>query len=144
MEPKPRSQSPECPFCDVDRRLVAESDLAIAFEDKFPVSPGHMLVVPRRHVATYFGCTQQEKLALWDLVERVRDVVLAGRRPDGYNIGFNAGTAAGQTVFHAHIHVIPRYTGDVSDPRGGVRHAVVGGGYYWNDPSGADAGLRND
>lgn len=103
------------------------------------MSPGHVLVVPRRHVATYFGCTQQEKLALWDLVERVRDFVLAGRRPDGYNIGFNVGPAAGQTVFHAHIHVIPRYTDDVSDPRGGVRHAVVGRGYYRNDQAQADA-----
>jgi diadenosine tetraphosphate (Ap4A) HIT family hydrolase len=113
--------------------LVAESDLAIAFDDKFPVAPGHVLVAPRRHVATYFGCTQQEKLALWDLVERVREIALGALRPDGFNIGFNVGAAAGQTVFHAHIHVIPRYTDDVSDPSGGVRHAVVGRGYYRND-----------
>lgn len=133
-----------CPFCRIDRLLVAQSDLAIAFEDKHPASPGHVLIAPRRHVASYFGCTTQEKTALWDLVERVREFVESARRPDGFNVGFNAGLAAGQTVFHAHIHVIPRYANDVADPSGGIRHAVIGRGYYKHDssPSRSDEGLN--
>lgn len=118
-----------CVFCTPDRALLATSALAVAFEDIHPVSPGHTLVIPRRHVATYFDCTAEEKAALWELVERVRQL-LADRHPDGFNVGFNAGAAAGQTIFHAHIHVIPRYAGDVPDPRGGIRHAVIGHGHY--------------
>ena len=119
-----------CSFCCLDRVLLAESPHAVAFEDAYPVSPGHTLVIPRRHVETYFDCTDDEKAALWALVDRVRGLLVAQHHPDGFNVGFNAGVASGQTVMHAHIHVIPRYVGDVADPRGGVRHAVVGRGYY--------------
>ena len=133
------SKSEMCPFCELNRDLVAASALAVAFADGHPVSRGHTLVVPRRHVDSYFDCTHEEKAALWTLVERVREVVVAAHHPDGFNVGFNAGRSAGQTVFHAHIHVIPRYTGDVDNPEGGVRHAVVGHGYYTgnaaNNPS---------
>lgn len=94
-----------------------------------PCLPAHTLVVPRRHVSTYFDCTQDEKAALWALVDRLHGL-LSDRNPDGFNLGFNAGAAAGQTVFHAHIHVIPRYAGDVRDPRGGIRNAVIGHGHY--------------
>lgn len=108
-----------CPFCDLaQRRLLVEEPLVVAFEDDFPVSRGHALVVPRRHVATYFDCTLDERAALWDLVVRVRNLIVDGCRPDGFNVGYNAGAAAGQTVMHAHVHVIPRYSGDVADPRG--------------------------
>jgi diadenosine tetraphosphate (Ap4A) HIT family hydrolase len=117
--------APACPFCAPDRPLLAESELAIAFADGRPVSPGHTLVLPRRHVATYFDCTPAEKAALWELVERARALLASSHRPDAYNVGLNIGVAAGQTVMHAHIHVIPRYTGDVADPRGGVRNAVM-------------------
>jgi diadenosine tetraphosphate (Ap4A) HIT family hydrolase len=120
----------DCPFCPPDRPLLAESPLALAFEDMHPVSPGHSLVVPRRHAATYFECTAEEKAALWALAEEVCVHLQSERQPDGFNVGFNAGAAAGQTVFHAHIHVIPRYSGDVVNPRGGVRHALVGRGDY--------------
>ena len=119
----------DCPFCHISNTILSESDLVIAFYDGYPTSPGHALVVPKRHVGTYFECTSEEKAALWEMVETVRRI-LEERKPDGFNIGFNVGKAAGQTVFHAHIHVIPRYDGDVPDPRGGVRHAVVGKGYY--------------
>jgi diadenosine tetraphosphate (Ap4A) HIT family hydrolase len=114
----------DCPFCRIDRALVAESELSVAFPDARPISPGHTLVVPRRHVASYFDCTPEEKADLWRLVDRVRALVVADRRPDGFNVGLNQGAAAGQTVFHAHVHVIPRYAGDVADPRGGVRNAI--------------------
>jgi diadenosine tetraphosphate (Ap4A) HIT family hydrolase len=119
----------DCPFCKKNPPVLAENVLAIAFFDRYPTSPGHALVIPKRHVETYFACTTAEKAALWEMVEEVRRL-LGERKPDGFNVGFNVGRAAGQTVFHAHIHVIPRYEGDVSDPRGGVRHAVVGKGYY--------------
>lgn len=119
-----------CPFCELERPAIAESPLAFAFSDAYPVSPGHALVVPRRHVATYFDCSPEEKADLWALVERVRDLLSSARQPSGFNVGFNAGPSAGQTVMHAHVHVIPRYDGDVADPRGGVRHAIVGRGYY--------------
>ena len=89
----------------------------VAFADAHAVSPGHTLVVPRRHVSTYFDWTQDEKAALWALVDQVHGL-LSDRNPDGYNVGFNAGAAADQTVFHANIHVIPRYDGDVATPVG--------------------------
>ena len=120
-----------CPFCDlISRELLVESSLVVAFEDAYPVSPGHALIIPRRHVATYFDCTQAEKVAIWSLVYELRQLLDDRFHPHGFNVGFNAGRAAGQTVHHAHVHVIPRYDNDVADPRGGVRHAVVGRGYY--------------
>jgi diadenosine tetraphosphate (Ap4A) HIT family hydrolase len=119
-----------CPFCDVIRVHLAESPLAYAFEDEYPVSPGHVLVVVRRHVATYFDCTADEKREIWGLVERAHAVITNVRAPKGFNVGFNAGVAAGQTVPHAHLHVIPRYVGDVDDPRGGIRGVIPSKQHY--------------
>ncbi|MDP2306779.1 MAG: DEAD/DEAH box helicase family protein [Pseudomonadota bacterium] len=125
--------SHSCPFCDpATIEKIAEHTLAFAFRDRYPVSPGHTLVVTRRHVSDFFGCTADERVALFDLVDRVKADLDANwsrvekmvRRPDAYNVGFNAGTAAGQTVPHVHIHVIPRFHGDVEDPRGGVRYVI--------------------
>lgn len=118
--------SDSCPFCSPNRAIVAENTLAYAIRDGFPVSPGHTLVIPRRHVETVLGLTEQETAACWELV---RAVCSAGQA-DGFNIGMNCGAAAGQTVGHAHIHVIPRYIGDVAEPRGGVRHVIPGKGTY--------------
>lgn len=110
-----------CPFCDLeDKSLVYESDLVVALRDGFPVSNGHTLIIPRRHVATYFDANAMEKAALWHVVEEVKHALEEEYEPDGYNIGINTGVAAGQTVMHLHVHVIPRYAGDVDDPRGGV------------------------
>lgn len=104
---------------------VAANALAFAIRDAFPVSPGHTLVVPFRLVPTFFDATPEEQRALIDLVGVVKAQLDALEpRPDGYNVGFNAGVAAGQTVMHLHVHVIPRYTGDVPDPRGGVRYVI--------------------
>ena len=115
-----------CPFCDLtDRQTVWATSLAVAFRDGYPVSPGHTLVVPRRHVATYFDADSLEQAALWEGVASVKAQLDAQPSPpDGYNVGFNAGHVAGQTVMHAHIHVIPRYQGDMPDPRGGVRGVI--------------------
>jgi diadenosine tetraphosphate (Ap4A) HIT family hydrolase len=120
------------PFFDAAR--VAENDLAFALRDGFPVSPGHTLVVTKREIATWFDATEAEQHAVLRLVEEVRRQLDAELRPDGYNIGWNVGAAAGQTVAHLHVHVIPRWHGDVPDPRGGVRHVMPGKGNYLAEP----------
>lgn len=107
-----------------DSVWVASNPLAFAVRDRFPVSPGHTLIVPRRLVATWFDATRDEQIALLDLIDDVKRALDAEFHPDGYNVGFNAGAAAGQTVMHLHVHVIPRFAGDVEDPRGGVRHVI--------------------
>lgn len=109
---------------------VASNDLAFAIRDVFPVSPGHTLVIPRRKVAQWWDATTEEQQSIWSLVDRVKQDLDRDFQPDGYNVGFNAGQAAGQTIFHLHVHVIPRYVGDVPDPLGGVRHVIPGKGNY--------------
>ena len=116
------------------RDHVARNALAFAIRDGFPVSPGHTLVIPFRVVPTWFEASPEEQRAILALVDEVKVQLDAGDpRPDGYNVGFNAGAAAGQTVMHLHVHVIPRYLGDVPDPRGGVRHVIVGKGNYLSE-----------
>lgn len=112
-----------CLFC---RRhdLYMENDLAYASFDTYPVSPGHMLVIPKRHVADFFDTTLEEKIAMLELIDRVKALNDEERQPDGYNVGVNCGTAAGQSVMHVHIHVMPRYKGDMENPRGGVRGVI--------------------
>lgn len=129
------SRDPNCVFCERigTDKVVAESDRAVAFPDGYPVSPGHTLVVPRRHEADYFSLEAEERRALWSLVDEVRDELERRHAPAGYNIGINVGTAAGQTVSHAHLHLIPRYPGDVEDPRGGVRCVVPDEAAYWEE-----------
>ncbi|MFO0651488.1 MAG: DEAD/DEAH box helicase family protein [Polyangiales bacterium] len=113
-----------------EREHVAANALAFAVRDRHPVSPGHTLVVPRRLVATWFDATRDEQLAILDLVDDVKRRLDEELRPDGYNVGFNVGAAAGQTVMHLHVHVIPRFAGDMDDPRGGVRHAIPSKGNH--------------
>jgi len=122
-----------CPFCDriSSGPLDAENELAVAFADAFPLSPGHMLIIPRRHVEDYFALDEAEQAAIWQLVSQVRTRLDAERHPDGYNLGVNVGEAAGQTVAHAHVHLIPRYEGDVPDPRGGIRWLLAEKAKYW-------------
>jgi len=111
-------------FCELrDVELLAESEAGVAFLDRFPVSEGHALVVPRRHIETWFDASESEQFELLKLLATVRrrlEERLQGA-PDGWNAGFNAGAAAGQTVMHLHLHLIPRWIGDVPDPRGGIR-----------------------
>lgn len=109
---------------------VASNALAFAIRDRFPVNPGHTLVVPIREITTWFDATVEEQHAILELVSIVKKQLDVEFRPDGYNVGFNAGRAAGQTVPHLHVHVIPRFEGDTSDPRGGVRHVIPGRGNY--------------
>ncbi len=127
----------DCPFCRLDAdQLVLKSDLVVAVLDRFPVSPGHTLVTTRRHVETYFETTPEERTALWNAVEVVRDTLAADTpKPDGFNVGFNSGVAAGQTVMHVHVHLIPRFRGDVDDPRGGVRGVIPSKQNYGTSPT---------
>lgn len=114
-----------CPFCDpAPADIVVQNALAYARADAFPVNPGHTLIVPFRHVSSFFEATEAERIALIDLLSRCRDVLEERYHPDGWNIGVNVGPAAGQTVPHLHVHLIPRYAGDVPDPRGGVRGVI--------------------
>jgi diadenosine tetraphosphate (Ap4A) HIT family hydrolase len=125
----------DCDFCRIDRARVAwSSPLALALWDAFPVSPGHALIVPRRHAASWSDLTADEKAAILEGVDAVRALIDERHRPAGYNVGFNDGAAAGQTVMHFHLHVIPRYRGDVPDPRGGVRWVLGDKAVYWQDP----------
>ena len=109
---------------------IAENALVFAIRDAHPVSPGHALVIPKRVVASWFEATADELAAMTELVAVVKHQLDESLSPAGYNVGFNDGDAAGQTVFHAHVHIIPRFDGDVASPAGGVRHAVMGRGYY--------------
>ena len=123
-----------CPFCDPpENRIIYEDDGAVALWDGFPVSPGHSLIVPRRHVATWFEATQEEQIAVLRGIELAKREIEKQHQPDGYNIGVNAGEAAGQTVPHLHVHLIPRYHGDCGDPRGGVRWIMPDKAKYWVD-----------
>lgn len=114
------------PFFELDeqRELVFETATAFSIYDKFPVSIGHTLVIPKRVVSNYFDLTFREQSALWFMVNKVKLFLQQKYYPDGYNIGINIDETAGQTVSHMHIHIIPRYKGDVENPRGGVRGVI--------------------
>jgi len=123
-----------CPFCQVPvERIVLSGDEALVIRDGFPVSPGHTLVIPRRHVGSFFELTPLERACMLELLAQARAELDASLRPDGFNIGINDGAAAGQTVPHLHLHLIPRYLGDAPDPRGGVRWVLPGKAKYWAD-----------
>jgi diadenosine tetraphosphate (Ap4A) HIT family hydrolase len=119
-------RSAECPFCQLPAsRLVGENELAVAFRDAYPVTELHTLIIPKRHVADYFDLYQPERNAMQALVEEQRRLIIsADASVVGFNMGINAGEAAGQTIFHCHMHLIPRRSGDVADPRGGVRGVI--------------------
>lgn len=118
-----RNRQHDCIFCN-HRGKVLENDLALAVYDAFPVAPGHMLIIPKRHFPSFFDASEDEREALFELVHDARILLDQRYHPDGYNIGVNVGKAAGQTIMHAHIHLIPRRFGDVTDPRGGVRAVI--------------------
>lgn len=113
-----------CPFCDLGSRIVAQNDLAVAVRDLEPVSRGHTLVIPKRHCTSFFDLTEDEVRACHALLRGERAALARECRPDGFNVGVNDGAAAGQSVAHAYVHLIPRYVGDHPDSRGGVRHVI--------------------
>ena len=121
-----------CPFCSLDsKRIILANTHAIAIYDGYPVSPGHALIIPKRHIASFFEATRVEQVALLDVLAEMQEILAKEHNPDGFNIGINLGEAAGQTVMHLHIHLIPRYAGDQPDPRGGVRWIFPDKAAYW-------------
>ena len=121
-----KHQNSDCPFCnpDSERELIVESATAYAIYDKFPVNDGHALIIPKRHCSNYFDLTFKEQAACMFMLNKVKEIVSNRFKPDGFNVGINVGEKAGQTVHHVHIHLIPRYNGDVEDPIGGVRGVI--------------------
>jgi len=114
-----------CIFCNIEKeRIINENEVAFAIYDSFPVSQGHILVIPKKHINNYFEADSQTKDELWKLIDECKEIVDKKFNPAGYNIGINCGEAAGQTVMHLHIHLIPRYKGDIENPRGGVRGVI--------------------
>ena len=105
---------------------------AYLIRDGFPVTPGHSLIIPKRHISSFFDTTPDERDALLSLLDQAKQLAAEEFKPDGYNIGINDGAAAGQTVPHLHIHLIPRYAGDLDDPRGGVRWVIPDKADYWS------------
>jgi len=123
-----RTENNNCPFCmpDSERELIVESLTAYAVYDKFPVNNGHALIIPKRHCSDYFELNFKEQVDCMFMMNKVKEIVLDRFKPDAFNVGINVGEKAGQTVNHVHIHLIPRYDGDVEEPRGGVRGVIPG------------------
>lgn len=121
-----------CPFCSLPpERIVAANQAGWMVRDGYPVSPGHTLIISRRHVGSFFELSEEERAGMFSLLEKAKVELHASHGPQGYNIGINDGPVAGQTVPHLHIHLIPRYAGDVPDPRGGVRWVIADKAKYW-------------
>ena len=126
ISPKP------CAFCTLpSARVIDENATVMAIRDGYPVSPGHTLLIPKRHTGSFFELSKQERADLLALLDRAKRVLDAELQPQGYNIGINDGAVAGQTVPHLHVHLIPRFEGDLPDPRGGVRWVIPAKAKYW-------------
>lgn len=125
-----RDPNNPCLFCTDPQGVSLERELVFSARDTYPASPGHTLVIPRRHVANFFELTAEEVTACMALIKEERELLDKEFKPDGYNIGVNVGQAAGQSIFHVHIHIIPRYKGDTENPQGGVRHVIPKKGHY--------------
>ena len=116
-----------CVFCDEfipKKKPLFENELAFAYFDEFPVNKGHILIVTKKHLATFFDITGDEQKAMLDLLNKCKIYLDKKFSPTGYNVGLNCGSDAGQSVMHVHMHLIPRYSGDVKDPRGGIRGVI--------------------
>ena len=122
-----------CLFCDKENqkfKLIKENDFCVARFDEFPVSLGHTLIIPKKHIVSFFDLKDEEVVQMFSLINEAKDIIKREYNPDGFNIGTNDGEAAGRTIHHLHMHLIPRYIGDVENPRGGVRHVIPAKGLY--------------
>jgi diadenosine tetraphosphate (Ap4A) HIT family hydrolase len=123
----------DCPFCHLDdKQIIFQDEFVFTIRDSFTISPAHTLIIPKRHIASLFDAIDEEQRALLHALQVAKAELDQTHKPVGYNIGINDGLAAGQTVMHLHIHLIPRYTGDCDDPRGGVRWLFPEKAVYWN------------
>ncbi len=122
-----------CLFCDKENQkfqLMAKNDFCVARWDQFPVSPGHALIIPKKHITSFFDLKEEEVVKMFSLLREAKEIIQKEHHPDGFNIGVNDGEAAGRTIHHIHMHLIPRYVGDIPNPRGGVRNIIPGKGSY--------------
>lgn len=131
------SPNKQCPFCEIGSsddhsRVIAANITALAIYDAYPVTEGHSLIIPKRHVNSFFAATAEERADMLFLLDSVKDVLDKTYQPDSFNIGINDGPAAGQTVPHVHMHLIPRYSSETDDPRGGVRWVIPDKANYWD------------
>ena len=123
----------ECPFCKLTPdRIINSNEFGFVIRDGFPISPGHTLIIPKRHVGSFFEITKEERDSLLTLLDNAKETIDTEFHPDGFNIGINDGPSAGQTVPHLHMHLIPRFTNDQADPRGGVRWIIPEKAKYWD------------
>ena len=123
----------ECPFCKLPQdRIIDSNEFGFVIRDGFPISPGHTLIIPKRHVGSFFEISQKERYALLALLDKAKETIDTEFHPDGFNIGINDGPSAGQTVPHLHMHLIPRFKNDQADPRGGVRWIIPEKAKYWD------------
>lgn len=114
-----------CPFCNIEEdKIISKNRHAYAIYDKYPVNEGHILIITKNHISDYFSASKEEKAAIFSLMEECKDILDKKYNPDAYNIGLNCGKEAGQTIMHLHLHLIPRYSGDIDDPTGGIRGAI--------------------
>lgn len=113
----------DCPFC-LPTKPILENALAFALYDSYPVNQGHLLVIPKRHYPSFFDSSREETDAIFDLIRQGKALLDSRFQPDGYNVGVNIGIASGQTIMHVHVHLIPRFFGDVAEPLGGVRGVI--------------------
>lgn len=124
-----------CPFCNLPaERIVGSNDEAVVILDAYPISPGHSLIIPKRHVESFFDLKDSEQAEMLRLLQSAKEGLDQELSPAGYNVGINDGAAAGQTIPHLHIHLVPRYTNDRADPRGGVRWIIPEKADYWSKP----------
>lgn len=123
-----------CLFCDIDNKdehaILIENNFCYARFDNFPVSLGHIEIVPKKHVISFFDLNNDELNQMYSLLKQVKEIIQEKHNPDGYNIGINEGEEAGRSINHLHIHLIPRYKNDIENPRGGVRNVIPEKGYY--------------
>ena len=121
-----------CLFCDKENqklKLIVANDFAIARWDEFPVSTGHVLIIPKEHIVSFFDLKEEQIVKMFSLMKEMKEIIQKEYKPDGFNIGINEGEAAGRTIHHLHIHLIPRYKGDLEKPRGGVRNILPNTNY---------------
>jgi diadenosine tetraphosphate (Ap4A) HIT family hydrolase len=129
MQPDVKGHPEGCLFCKIargetNREIIAEFDHCYAMKDNYPVSPGHLLIIPYRHIDNWFEADEEVQVDIIRALSILKKRLDTEHHPDGYNIGANCGEAAGQSVHHLHVHLIPRYNGDVEDPKGGVRGVI--------------------
>ncbi len=118
-------------FLEIDKdRIIYQDEYFFIIKDNFPVSPGHLLIISNKVKKDYWNLDRMEIYKLLPVIDKAKEIIEKEYKPDGYNIGMNCGKAAGQTIFHFHCHIIPRYNGDMENPRGGIRHCVSGKGNY--------------